>query len=107
MKPKNIKEFKKLIERYETIMLQEIKDACCNKRFLTGFGSIYTCTLCASIDLYCVGCVYGSRVGCVEGVLEESYDRIRDAYTPVKLKNAYRNRAKVLRQYAKDNNIKI
>lgn len=84
MKPKNIKEFKNLIEKYEKITLEEIQkvwksfveDAAEEYEYatgeyitedargedvapeLTGFGSCTTCTLCRAVLECCTECIY-------------------------------------------------
>lgn len=118
--PVNISEFKALIERYETITYQEVKeewnneDKYCKSGFniagkLTGYGRTITCKLCISCKEDCHLCVYKVSLGCINisEALRKSYNRIDDANSPVKLFNAFRNRAKVLREYAKDNEIDI
>ncbi len=115
MKPKNIKEFKQLIERYESITFEEIDEAFKNvdivrkQNYLTGFGRTNTCTLCIKVNVNCNKCVfmYGLLCSGLDNDIEKSYNMIRCADTPRKLYNSYRNRAKVLRQYAKDNNINL
>ena len=115
MKAQNIKEFKALIERYETIELKEIKKVFEDyypihaKRKLTGFNSLDTCTLCLNVNGYCNKCVYKIERGCIRlnKELKESYYRLKDADTPIKFKNECRNRAKVLREYAKQQNIEL
>jgi hypothetical protein len=76
---KNLKEFKELIQRYETITLEEIKetwkenDAKLWRKYyyryssegdyvaedLTGFGSPQKCILCTAIKKKCSVCVWG------------------------------------------------
>lgn len=120
MQAKNIKEFKILINRYETITSQEVKETwdkieiLHNKGLyvantLTGFGWSDKCMLCSSCNYNCHLCVYKIEVGCVNllDTLKKSYYRISEADSPLKLYNAFRNRAKVLREYAKDNDIDI
>jgi len=112
MKPKNIKEFQALVERYETITLQEIKDnwkepnryssGDNTARFLTGFGGKDKCSLCLVIGGDCDYCVYGGDIlllnHCNGGINRKSFKRIRFADTPRKLLNAFRARAKHLRE---------
>jgi len=100
MKPKNLKEFKALIERYETITLEETRK-CVNDHFelnrLTGYGGYpKRCTLCVGAENSCDNCVYGKE-SCMDGKNEKTYFRIDNADTPTKLKNAYRARAKHMR----------
>ena len=117
----NIKEFNDLIQRYETITLEEIQEefqACDTIQSiynnnvialqLTGFGLINTCTLCVSVHAKCGLCVYKNDAGCIRNKrLYFSYYKIRDSKTPEQLLKAYRNRAKILRTYAKDNKIPL
>ena len=112
MKPKNIKEFRALVERYETITLKEIKAAwekeawekgnltfiehnCANA--LTGFGHTSTCTLCSKGGGFCESCIYSDQE-CCGGINEKTYFRIWNASTPRKLLNAFKARAKHLRE---------
>lgn len=108
MKPTNIDAFKKLIERYETISLDEIKEEYLKpsninaKNNLTGFGDISKCTLCRKAGP-CNNCVYASEyfsgvLYCTDGINRATYYRILGADTPRKLLNAYRARAKFLRE---------
>ena len=96
MKPKNLKEFKALIKRYESITLEEIKERFLDyirmlsiAKVLTGFGSPETCTLC---KVLCRNCVY--TYGCSSDISKKTYERICYADTPIKLLNAFRARAK-------------
>ena len=95
MKPKNLKEFKALIERYESITLEEIKkdkfDSHLTAQKLTGFGGATSCSICDGF--ICKEFVYGV-IGCTNEINEETYYRIINADTPVKLRNAFRARAK-------------
>lgn len=122
-KPVNIPEFKVLIERYESITSQEVKETWSNQEdvlnshtkgfhvanVLTGFGGSFSCRLCSSCLYKCYRCVYKIDTGCINisDALKKSYDRISEADSPLKLYNAFRNRAKVLRKYAEDNGIDI
>ncbi len=94
MKAKNIKEAKELVDRYESITLEEIKNNF-DPEELTGFGNAFSCILCLAVKK-CKYCIYVS--GCVDGKNEKSYDRIYYAYTPTKLRNAFRARAKHIRK---------
>lgn len=122
-KPKNIKEFQKLVKRYETITLKEIEemDATINiksdtsknrwkyvAKNLTGFGSTISCILCKkgmgqNDDdwLMCKYCVYDDvgkyTVNCIEGSNRQTYMDISRSTSAQDLLNAYRNRAKHLR----------
>lgn len=109
----NLKEFKALIERYETITLEELKEIFKSVNFIstlgnqaaekaTGFGSMWMCTLCSKVQTDCNRCIYTEEINCLRGNLKKSYDRIENAHTPLKLRNAYRYRAKVLREIYAD-----
>jgi hypothetical protein len=98
MIPKNIKQFKALIERYETITLDEIKQEKMNKAKLTGFDSPDTCTLCLAVKQECYNCVYGTFCGCCGGENRSTYYGITDAKTVKQLLNAFRARAKHMRK---------
>lgn len=117
---KNLKEFKKLIERYETIELDEIKTEWKHQKDLhgdneyvgyntvgklTGFGSTSTCTLCQAVKtdfVHCGDCVYGESFGCVNDGNEKTYVKIENARTPKGMLTALRNRAKHLRTTYKE-----
>ena len=124
----NLREFKALIERYETITIEEVRDVMDNMSsddsaasVLTGFGATATCTLCQHIrpdfgdplKCYTKGCVYAhtfkedDSYACISGELADSYDMISDAEDPQALFLAYRNRAVVMREFAKRHNIKL
>ncbi len=96
MKPKNIKEAEELIKRYETITLEEIKGNF-DPAALTGFGG-NDCSLCIPIASNCYGCIYIHRYGCLHDENRETYNSIEDATTPLKLRNAFRARAKHIRK---------
>jgi hypothetical protein len=122
---KNLKEFKALIERYETITLEEIdryfyvveSDVSNVSKELTGFGSYFTCSLCLSviIDKFskipkpdCNLCVYVSveyfgNLGNVNNCTKHpTYSNIKEATDPEELLNAYRERAKYMKTLIKD-----
>ncbi len=110
MKPKNIKAFRKLVERYETITLEEIEKKnksglsvhlLANK--LTGYGACGTCKLCKAsksmfIQVNCDECVYGYEFGCIYHKNSKTYNAIENAKTTKQLLKAFRNRAKHLRK---------
>jgi hypothetical protein len=119
MKPKNVKEFQALIERYESITLKEIDEQYdetmtghYNARYFTGFGTFATCSLCEATNgkgeygyRNCEYCVYNDvslcnndNYGCNSQVNEKSYDKIDKASTPKELLKAFRARAKHLRK---------
>jgi len=118
---KNLKEFKELIERYETITLEEIKTEWKKRKDLnwghsdyaayetanrlTGFGSSSTCTLCQAVKqefVRCGDCVYGESYGCVNDGNEKTYQKIENTKTPKGLLTAFRNRAKHLKTTYKE-----
>jgi len=108
-KPKNIKEFQALVDRYEKITFKEIEEAMEMKKdvtakALTGFGSIFTCTLCVAViddkdewTTDCEKCVYGGSTNCCKNENEASYNEICVAITAGQLFEAYRARAEYLR----------
>lgn len=118
---KNLPEFKKLIERYETITIEEIGNEDRNKELLTGFGCNTTCTLCLSAgyrrDKFteCKNCVYYAinKKILVEGLPcnnlrnKKTCDAISDAETSDEILTAYRNRAKHMRSILKKLNIEF
>ena len=100
---KNLKEFKALIKRYESITLEEIKESggfrtteTANE--LTGFGLARTCTLCIYNDknFKCADCVYYilTNHSCSDGHNVQTFYEIEGANTPTKLLNTFRARAK-------------
>jgi hypothetical protein len=95
---KNLKEFKALIERYESITLEEIEENWVKKTYwdasgeltamkLTGFGDGETCSLCKAVGYYkngtakCEKCVYVEITGCEceDGRNEKTYYAILTA----------------------------
>lgn len=119
---KNLKEFKELIERYESITIEEIeatgdfviddafirgllKQSTINK--LTGFGTKKSCKLCSAIENdFCEGCVYdigknNLGVSCTIDQFEESFNLIRDAENAEELLLAIKKRAIVMREHLK------
>ena len=117
---KNIEEAKKLVERYNSITLAEIKQAwnyrgvvAANK--LTGFGNPLTCTLCIAViskdkRTECKYCIYNfdnsdeekMNGRCSNGENIKSYMDIWGATSPRKLLNAFRRRAKHLEKIIKE-----
>uniref|UniRef100_A0A6M3KXS5 Uncharacterized protein n=1 Tax=viral metagenome TaxID=1070528 RepID=A0A6M3KXS5_9ZZZZ len=117
---KNKKAFMKLIKRYESITIEEIREV--NKRGyrylssedilvaqsvqneLTGFGSYKTCTLCKAINDDCKECVYIHCTGCIcsEGANVITFDQIYTAKNAKKLLAAYIERAKHMRMLIDD-----
>ena len=113
-KPKNTKEFIVLMNRYETITLEEIKEAWENSyvkrghdvaQSLTGFGGSSTCTLCLAVKEDCSKCVYGRSergwYGCLDKPHDKTYHNIDHTKTPLQLRNALRKRAKHMKEYYK------
>ena len=110
MKPKNLKEFKALIKRYESITLKEIEEVFDDTYIytndpanrLTGFGSS-KCPLCKKINVFneCNGCVYTISRGCLKGINKETYNAIENADTSQELLNAFRARAKHMKTLIK------
>ncbi len=97
----NINAFKKLIQRYETITLEEIKDAFKTRRpgiakFLTGYGHAETCSLCKAARMDCDNCVYVNYNSYCNSHV--TYFNIYHSRTPEGLLNAYRTRAKYMRK---------
>ena len=116
---KNLPEFIKLIERYETITLEEIERMKYDLISLTGFGSSCTCTLCLGacyprLDK-CDFCIWLLTVekytpfqsNCFIGGNKKTYDAIERARTPNGLLTAYRNRAKHMRSVLEKLNIEM
>ena len=124
---RNIQVARKLIERYESITLEEIKSVwelypskqpvydltLVVARALTGFGGLVGCPLCVAArdgeyspddtELYCFRhCIYGDDGNCHKGAMAASYFTIRNAITPAGLLQAYRNRAVAIRGRLKE-----
>ena len=114
MQPKNIKEFKELILKYESITLEEIEKHYnkLSRKFahenLTGFGDSETCELCKKVNRDCEICTYAITPGCRRiGTChsddnDETFMKIADARTPQELKAAYKARAKHMRNILKE-----
>jgi hypothetical protein len=117
MKTKNIKEFKELILRYESITLKEIKRSGSSAHALTGFGMKDTCTLCLAtkseiFPAQCDICLW-YRISsvvypCNSGKNESTYYAIDTASlrNPQELLDAYRARAAYMRTVLKKLRIK-
>ena len=117
----NLPEFKKLIERYETITIEEIIDKNRNKIELTGFGHRSTCALCKSVRLNssnnnfeeCNYCIYSSVAPnyeddyrpCNKGINKDSYLKIMYAENSEQLLTAFRARAAHMRSILKKLNL--
>ena len=124
---KNLKEFKKLILKYENITEEDIKKATLeveqnvkNKdqhpnmvaRKLTGFGYGETCSLCqkAKDCKYCVYAIDEMNMnivdcGCMKGLNKTTFSKITYANTSMELLKAFRLRAERMRKILKDNKI--
>lgn len=124
MKAVNEKEFQSLIEKYDSIGIEELKGYKFptepyweSLKLITGFGSTSTCTLCKKVEkvedyLNCDACVYGVVHGlkdsdhyCCDDDNMPSYDNIYYADTFDLLLEAVKNRAEhmksVWKQYLK------
>lgn len=110
----NLYEAYKLIERYETITLEEIKSKWCYSinhtvNILTGFGNSKTYTLCRAASKGCKSCLYSiySRWSPYHTYCEDSlesvdtYSAIENAETPKELLKAFKERAKFIRKTIK------
>jgi hypothetical protein len=110
---KNLKEFKALKKRYETITLEEIKktgtfmqdlksiydvSVISTVNELTGFGSMSTCTLCIAAKNTCDACIWRrrGRESCANEDQAKTFNRIRNARCPKQLLEALHNRAKYM-----------
>lgn len=111
---KNLKEFEALIERYESITLGEIEGVehefstirplgLQKAMHLTGFGHVHTCSLCESAGM-CLECVYKVKTGhlCGGADSENTYGMIYYAATNKELLEAFKARAKHMRNILKD-----
>ena len=111
---KNLAEFKKLIERYREITLEDIEEsfAIGNHHYprgidmetianlLTGFGSVGTCSLCLPINGVCKKCAWGPRKwGCMKHDTYKYIDNI--AKTPSELLDAFKKRSDYMEEYLK------
>ena len=117
---KNLPEFKKLIERYETITIDEIDESNLDINVLTGFGSCHSCNLCKGAGYpkmgFCFNCVWGEiekvtmdnlTSPCFIGKNKRTYNAIDNADSTEELLTAYRNRAKHMRSILKKLNIEM
>lgn len=111
----------KLIERYNTISIDEIKEAFeindkldLAKMGLTGFSNQGYCSICKSVNINCRECIYQDILitvrfkkkdcwfYCWKLCFNKSYRRIEKASTPRTVLSAYRNRGKVLQEIYKE-----
>lgn len=109
----NANEFIALLEKYESITIDDIKSAYVmgssffTAKRLTGYGSSKTCTLCRAVRFDCTKCVFKKQLGCQTGELEESYLAIGAAKSGVEMLAAYKNRLNTLKAYAIKKKIKL
>ncbi len=111
----NRKEFEELIQRYESITLEQINDVWVDNQIrsdaankLTGFGGS-NCTLCLSVNKVCRDCVWstGQRddfISCISNTnrnIGDSYLNIQYPKTPENILSAFKVRAKVMRNHIK------
>jgi hypothetical protein len=108
----NLKEFKELILKYESITLEELKDIESEKNLeeelpsftlssITGFGT-YECTLCTKAKENrpdCKNCIWEIKTGvkCIDTINHNTYDRIFNAETFEDLLDAIQKRADYMR----------
>lgn len=117
---KNLPEFKALIERYESVTIEEIQekwgddnDASFTAGLLTGYDSQSTCTLCKAVPkdnggyALCKYCTWVSITEniCFQGDNRITYEAIDEAKSPEHLLTAFRARAAYMRQVLKDGGI--
>lgn len=123
---KNLKEFKALIKRYESITLKEIesislgsskniyfKRAIRVAEALTGFGDKNKCSLCIAIAEDCTICVWASgifykrgyRLPCADKNNAVTFDNFWNAKTNEDLLKAFKARAKRMKAVLK--NLKV
>ena len=118
----NDEAFYDLIERYESITLEEIEKVpkvthVARLQYLTGFGQCETCTLCQAVTAYetdqmgehdsppnpdepnCELCVYIEMTDddCALGLNKSTFRAIKYAESPEGLLKAYRERASYMR----------
>lgn len=103
----NLKEAKKLLEKYKSITLEQLEEAydeeyltktgnvILNK--ITGFGETSSCILCLAVNEVCENCIYSFRlqerhVPC----LDKTYDEICNAESAEQLFTAIQNRISYL-----------
>lgn len=120
MSMKNLKEFKALILRYESVTEEEIKKECLKHSDqavvhygvltrLTGFGIVTACTLCKAVNGLCSLCTWAFTIEVDTSMLHKhlacsyrdngsTYRDIASAETPEELKRAYKERAKHMRK---------
>lgn len=110
-----MKEFEALIEKYESITIDDIKKVSAKTgsfsgadtaNGLTGYGAKFSCTLCVAVDGFCNDCTWNTLTGDKCGVKDtgRTYIHIFDAETPKELLQAFKNRAAYMRKVL---NIKV
>ena len=116
----NKKEFLELIERYESVSIDEITSVWSEvekshfkytwqiarnvAKRLTGHGSTNTCTLCQRVNQDCRKChwFYETDEGCAEGENLDSFCAIGHAKTPEELHQSFKKRAEYMRKFKGD-----
>jgi len=118
MKTRNIKQFKELILRYESIELAEIVESEGDPEKLTGFGRKDQCTLCTALKGFpgdshndmCEACIWHRIVprylACRSDKNAKTYSNIGNAFTSQMLLKAFKARAKYMRSVLKKLRIK-
>ena len=119
----NADAFKALIEKYESITLEELQEAgerhdheyIYRKEYIhrslediTGFGNSQKCTLCFARANQCEGCVwttdaYSSLEYIGYACVNDTYDDISDAGSFEDLLITIKARAKYMREFLKEN----
>jgi hypothetical protein len=113
----NILAARKLVERYRSITIGEIREVWHGSGYdaaqeLTGYGGSSTCTLCQSVNDECGNCIYngtnvtkGIVIGampCLNGRNRNTFFGIDRAKTPIELQRKFRQRAKLIESYLKN-----
>lgn len=110
---KNLKEFKELMEWYNSISLEEVDrawtvDSASTARNIIGFGDSRSCSLCRAVHRDCLDCVWSvgnmSVTGSCYSIDRKSYNKILESRNPWGLVRAFRRRAKLMMDHL--NNIK-
>jgi hypothetical protein len=123
----NIKEFKELIEKYSSITLEKIEEVWNEydesyvhsgeiMHSLTGFGGVYSCSLCKAIgnkacgpnwnedpNCKCCNCVYIKRGTEFEypPCIDETYEMLDYAESPQELYDALQKRIEFMKEVLK------
>ena len=106
---KNLPEFKALIDRYESITIDEIESKWGDDNngeftanLLTGFGAAKTCTLCISVNNGCGDCAWMiTKSHCCTCNNRDTYSDIEKSISPIDLFTAFRARAAYMREVLK------